>query len=67
MKDQSNRANIVAAFLIILGVGILFYFIPPIMIWIGGFSTILACLFGALAVLSFFAVFWIRARYQKRQ
>lgn len=67
MKDQSNRASIIAAFLILLGVGLLFYFIPPMMIWIAGFSTVLAGIFGVLAVLSFFAVFWIRARYQKRQ
>jgi positive regulator of sigma E activity len=66
MNDQSNRANIIAAFVIMLGAGLLFYFMPTIMLWIGDFSPALAGVFAVLAVLAFFAVFWLRSRYQKR-
>jgi hypothetical protein len=66
MNDKSNRDSIIAASVIMLGAGVLFYFMPSIMLWIGDFSPALAAVFGVLAVLAFFAVFWIRSRFQKR-
>ena len=66
MSNDSNRASILAAFVILFGAGAIFYFLPTIVLSIGAFSPTLAVLIGALAILGFFAVFWIRSRYQKR-
>lgn len=63
---SSNRTSLIAAALIMLVAGVLLYTMPTIMLWIGSFSPALAGVFGALCVLAFFAVFWIRSRYQKR-
>jgi hypothetical protein len=55
----------IAAGAIILGFGLLFYIMPKIMIWLAGYSVWLAATFGMLGVLSFFLIFWLRARYQR--
>ncbi len=67
MSGGSDRNNAIAAAVILLGAGLLFYAMPKIMLWIGSFSPMLAGVFGALAVLAFFAVFWLRSRYQRRK
>ena len=66
MNSESNRASAIAAAVILAAAGLLFYAMPKIMIWIGGFSPTLAGLFGAASVLAFFGVFWLRSRYQKK-
>lgn len=66
MSVGSERKNAIAAAIILVVAGLLFYVMPKIMLWIGAFSPMLAGLFGGLAVLAFFGVFWIRSRYQKR-
>lgn len=66
MSDNQQKSPALAALLIILGVGILFYVMPKVMIWLADYSVWLAAGFGILAVLSFFAIFWLRARYQRR-
>ena len=54
-----------AALLILLGTAVVFYFLPRVMIALGDVSPWLAGVFGALAVLAFFLLFWLRARYQR--
>lgn len=61
-----DKSPVIPALLIILAVGFGFYLIPNAMIWLADFSPWLAAAFGTLAVLSFFLVFWLRARYQRR-
>lgn len=63
---MSDRKNAIAAAVILLGAGILFYIMPRIMLWLGDFSPFLAGAFGVISVLAFFMVFWVRSRYQKR-
>ncbi|MDZ7927071.1 MAG: hypothetical protein U5L46_08305 [Agrobacterium sp.] len=52
---------------IILGFGLVFYVMPKIMLWLGGYSPWLAAAFGSVVVVCFFLVFWLRARYQRRR
>ncbi len=66
MSEDSNRSSAIAAAVILLTAGIAFYVMPKIVLFIGGYSPVLAVLVGALFVLGFFLVFWIRSRYQKR-
>jgi len=63
--ERKGRSPVLAAFLILFGTGIVFYFLPRIMIALGSFSPWLAGAFGGLIVLGFFLVFWLRARYQR--
>ncbi|MBB4063012.1 hypothetical protein [Gellertiella hungarica] len=67
MSEGSNRSNAIAAAVILLGAGLLFYAMPKIMLCIGEFSPILAGIFGAASVLAFFGIFWLRGRYQRRK
>ena len=55
----------VAAAAILFGFLLLFFAMPSIMIWLADFSPWLAAGFGTLAVLSFFLIFWLRARQQR--
>lgn len=61
------KAQALAALFILLGTGIVFYFLPKIMIALGATSPWLAGAFGALLVAGFFLIFWLRARYQRRR
>ena len=62
-----RKASALAALLILLGTGIVFYFLPRIMVALGAISPWLAGAFGALLVAGFFLIFWLRARYQRRR
>ena len=64
-KGKSSAA--IAALLILLGTGVAFYFLPRVMIALGDVSPWLAGAFGALLVLGFFLLFWLRARYQRKR
>ena len=44
----------------------IFFIMPKIMLWLGDYSPWLAAAFGTVAVLCFFLLFWLRARYQRR-
>ncbi|MCR6502308.1 hypothetical protein MUO32_25090 [Shinella sp. CPCC 101442] len=66
-EDGKGKSAALAALLILLGTGVVFYFLPRVMIAIGDFSPWLAGLFGALMVLGFFLLFWLRARYQRNR
>lgn len=62
MFDRETRNNAVAALCIMLGFGIVAYFLPRIMIAVGNVSTVLAALVAIVFVLAFFLVFWLRSR-----
>jgi hypothetical protein len=63
--ERKAKSPALAAFLILLGTGVAFYFLPRIMIALGDVSPWLAGIFGTLLVLGFFLLFWLRARYQR--
>ncbi|HBF31759.1 hypothetical protein [Rhizobium sp.] len=62
----SDRNAIKAAAVIVLGFGLAMAFLPKLVLWIGDFSPLLAAVVGSLILLSFFVIFWLRARYQRR-
>lgn len=62
----NDKNSAIAAGLIILGFGFAMYFLPKLVLWIGEFSPLLATAIGSLILLSFFMIFWLRARYQRR-
>lgn len=57
-----NQSAAIAAALIIAVTGVIFYYMPAIMLASADVSPFLALGVGALFVLAFFAVFWLRAR-----
>ncbi|HCL66524.1 MAG TPA: hypothetical protein DIC56_17140 [Rhizobium sp.] len=65
--NGNNRSSAIAAAIIILGVGIMLFVLPKIVLWVGDFSPVLATVLGSLVILSFFLIFWLRARYQRRR
>ncbi|MCV9998367.1 hypothetical protein OE766_08920 [Pararhizobium sp. YC-54] len=65
--EKKDRSPVVAAAVILLVVGVGFFLLPKIMLWLGTFSPWLAAAFGAVFVLAFFLIFWLRARYQRRR
>jgi hypothetical protein len=67
MADGKGKSPALAAALIFFGFTLLFFAMPAIVLWLAKFSPWLAAAFGALAVLSFFLIFWLRARHQKRR
>jgi Ca2+/Na+ antiporter len=64
-EERKGNSPVLAALFILLGTGVVFYFLPRVMIALGGVSPWLAGLVGALLVLCFFLLFWLRARYQR--
>ena len=64
-EDGKGKSAALAALFIMLGTGIVFYFLPRVMIALGDVSPWLAGVFGTLLVLGFFLLFWLRARYQR--
>jgi hypothetical protein len=68
MSSENKRGPIIAAAFIFIGFMALFFVMPPIMLWLAErFSPYVAAAFGVLAVLSFFLVFWLRARHQRQR
>ncbi|MGD9477292.1 UNVERIFIED_ORG: hypothetical protein LHK14_11865 [Roseateles sp. XES5] len=65
--DGKGKSAAIAALVILLGTGVVFYFVPRIMIALGDISPWLAGVFGTLLVLGFFLLFWLRARYQRNR
>ncbi|WP_426229791.1 hypothetical protein [Pararhizobium sp. DWP3-4] len=63
--EKKERSPAIAAAVILLVVGVGFFILPKIMLWIGTYSPWLAAAFGAVFVLGFFLIFWLRARYQR--
>ncbi|MBX5183702.1 MULTISPECIES: hypothetical protein [unclassified Rhizobium] len=63
--SPESRSQAIAAAAILFGAGLVIYFLPSIVLWIGNFSPTLGIAVGACLILAFFAVFWLRARYQR--
>ena len=66
MSTPSNRNAVIAAAIILFGTGILFYFMPAIILGLSEISPWLSYVVAIAATLAFFAVFWFRARRQSR-
>ncbi|WP_343315530.1 hypothetical protein AAIB41_12050 [Brucella sp. BE17] len=66
MAEQKKSNPAIAAAIILVSFGVLGYFLPGIMLALGERSQVAAVIFAVLFVLGFFAIFWLRARRQKR-
>lgn len=66
VMDRDTRNAAIAALWIMLLFGIAAFYLPTVMLALGSLSTVLAGLFGVIFVLAFFAVFWLRARNQRK-
>jgi len=64
--ENQNRQSAIAAAIFLLLAGLALYFMPNVVLWIGGFSPVLAVIVGVAVIGAFFGVFWVRSRYQKR-
>lgn len=66
MNAETRNAALAAA-LIMLGAGILFYVAPTIVIWVAERTSMWGGVAVAFAmILGFFGIFWLRGRYQRR-
>ncbi|MBE0694705.1 MAG: hypothetical protein IH590_16600 [Aquamicrobium sp.] len=65
--DRGTRNAAIAAALILLGFGVVGYYMPAIMVWLGELSPFAGGAAAALFVLAFFGVFWLRGRSQRRR
>lgn len=57
----------IAAAVILLVAGIVLYLMPVIVMSLAEISPWLATAVGICIIMTFFLVFWLRARYQRRQ
>ncbi|WP_416795792.1 hypothetical protein [Ciceribacter azotifigens] len=65
--DKETRSSAIAAFVILLGIALALLIMPKVVLWVGGYSPVLAAALGTLVILSFFLIFWLRARYQRHR
>lgn len=65
VNPNETRNSAIAAALILVIAGVLLYFMPSIVLGIGAFSPTLGFAAGAVIILAFFAVFWLRSKYKK--
>jgi hypothetical protein len=65
--SPESRSQAIAAAVILLGAGLVIYFLPTLVLWIGNYSPALAFAVGAILLLGFFVIFWLRARYQRHK
>ncbi|PDT80686.1 hypothetical protein [Sinorhizobium sp. BJ1] len=65
--EKKERSAAIAAAITLAVVGIGFFVLPSIMVRLGDISPWLAAGVGALFVLGFFLIFWLRARHQRRR
>jgi hypothetical protein len=67
MSDAKNndRSSALAAGLVLFGFAAVLLGLPTIVLWIGNYSPALAAVVGTVGIMSFFAVLWLRARYQR--
>ena len=64
---DKEKSPAIAAAIILLVVGVGFFALPTIMVRLGDVSPWLAAAVGALFVIGFFLIFWLRARHQRRK
>lgn len=65
--DRSTRNAALAAIVILLGFGVVGFYMPAIVLWLGRASPYAGATAAALFVLAFFAIFWLRGRSQSRR
>ena len=65
--EDSPKSALIAAALIMLSVFAALLLVPMLIEWLAQYNEWLAYTAGALTILSFFAVFWLRARYQRKR
>ncbi|MCY6379184.1 hypothetical protein [Hoeflea prorocentri] len=66
MSGNNVKSSAIAAALILAAVAILFLVMPRIVLALGEISPWLGYAVTVLFVLGFFAIFWLRARHQRR-
>lgn len=64
---QENRNALIAAAIIMAAFLAAAFFMPDIMMAVGGFSPIAAGVVAVVFVAAFFLVFWLRGRHQDRR
>lgn len=65
--NPENKKAAVAALVIVLGFGVVAYWLPTIMLAAGGVSPLLAVAVAVTFVMAFFIVLWLRSRAQHRK
>ena len=65
--DSQTRSSAIAAAVILIGFGLVAYFMPTIMIAVGDYSLWAAGAIAIAFVAAFFLVFWLRGRSQRRR
>ena len=60
--DRSTRNALVAAAVILVGFGLVAFYMPTIMISLGESSPIAGGVVAVLFVVAFFGIFWLRGR-----
>ena len=51
-NNSTPKSQAIAAAIILVGFGLLFFLMPNMMLWLGGFSPVVAGIFGTLCVLA---------------
>ncbi len=63
--DASTKKNAIAAALVMGAFCLLAFFLPNIVLWLGGYSPWLGGAAALLFVVAFFGVFWLRGRSRR--
>lgn len=64
--NRETRNSAIAAAIIMIGFGLLFYFMPTIMVAVGNFSPFAAALLAVGVMAAFFLVFWLRTKSRRK-
>ncbi|WP_419908555.1 hypothetical protein [Hoeflea sp.] len=67
MPASNARSSAIAAAIILVVVAVLFLAMPRIVLALGDISPWLGYGVTVLFILGFFAIFWLRARYQRHR
>ena len=60
--DRETRNYAVAAAVILVSFGLVFYFMPTIMLFVARFSSAAAALLALFVMVALFLVFWLRTK-----
>jgi len=63
--EKGTRGSLVAAAVILIGFGLVAYYMPAIMLALGETSPLAGGLVAVLFVVAFFGVFWLRGRSRR--
>ena len=66
-RGTSNRSSAIAAAVILGVTGLVFYYMPAMMMSLSEVSPWLSYALGIFFVLAFFAVFWLRGKRQQKR